>query len=324
MKPQSFSLLLREKLKGIPRKPGIYIFKNRRGRVLYVGKSRCLQERVEAYFRDSPPSDLPKISRMVPQIADVEFIVCQSEFDALILENQWIKRFQPKYNTQLKDQKNFPYIKFTSEIYPRIALVRKMQEDGGQYFGPYTNAKNVRKTIRFLEKTFQIRPCTYKLPSPRVKLCIYYQMGYCPGPCEGLITPEAYGKNVDRAIRFMRGKYSDVLVEIEEKMRQAAQERKFEVAALYRDHWRALQHLAERRRIFSTFTENLDVLGLVQKGSIGAVEIFHLREGHLVEESFFLIENPLGKPVPALLSESIQRFYQAYPNIPRSLLVSTM
>ncbi|MHA2611610.1 MAG: excinuclease ABC subunit UvrC [bacterium JZ-2024 1] len=324
VRTQSLSAHLQEKLKGIPGKPGIYLFKDKRGRVLYVGKSRCLRERVEAYFRDSPPSDLPKISRMIPQIADVEFIVCQSEFDALILENQWIKRFQPKYNTQLKDQKNFPYIKFTGELYPRIALVRKMQEDGGQYFGPYTNAKNVRKTIRFLEKTFQIRPCTYKLPSRRVKLCIYYQMGYCPGPCEGLITAEEYGKNVDRAIRFMKGKYNDVLEEIEEKMRKAARERKFEVAALFRDQWKALQHLAERRRILSTSTENLDVMGLVQKGSIGAVEIFHLREGHLVEESFFLLENPLGKPLPALLSDSIQRFYQAHPSIPHSLLVSTL
>ncbi len=286
-----------------------------------MGKSQSLRDRVEAYFRDSLPSELPKISRLVRQIADVEYLVSQSEFDALILENQWIKRFQPKYNTQLKDQKNFPYIKFTNESFPRIVLVRKIQPDGAQYFGPYTNAKNVRKTIRFLEKTFRIRPCAYKLPSRRVKLCIYYQMGYCPGPCEELISPAEYVRFVDRAIRFMKGKYTDVISEIGEKMWAFARERNFELAALYRDQWKALQHMADRRRILSTSTESMDVAGLVKKGSIGAMEIFHLREGRIVEENFFLLDNPLGKSYSELLSDCIQRFYQDMPSPPQFLLV---
>ncbi len=312
---------LLEKVRTLPQKPGVYLFKNQRGKVIYIGKSASLRDRVSSYFHSPGSFPLPKIQRLVSQIQDVEFRVTTSEFDALILEADFIKKFQPRYNTQFKDNKNFPYIKFTEETYPRISLVRKVSDDGGRYFGPYTNARNVRQTIKFLERTFSLRPCHYHLDKEKAKACIYYQMNQCPAPCEGWISPQDYSALVKRAIRFMEGHYDGVLQEIEEKMWQASQNKQYELAALLRDRWKALQHIGERQRVLSSYVESMDAIGIARHGPVACVDMLLLREGRVMSENLFFLEDALGRSIAHILHDFIQQYYPTAVSKPREVLV---
>lgn len=310
------------KVKALPQKPGVYLFKNKRGRIVYVGKSVSLRDRVFSYFHRPSGDAGPKIEALAAAVADVEFRIAASEFDALLLETDLIKQYQPRYNTQFKDAKNLPYIKFTNETYPRLSFVRKVAADGARYFGPYTNAKSVRKTMKFLEKTFQIRPCHYDLDREKVKACIYYQMNQCPAPCEKFVPVEGYRKLVDNAVEFMEGNYAGVLEDLEARMKSAAAAHRFEIAALYRDRWQALKHMAERQRILSSYVASLDAIGLARHGRWLALELYVLREGRVLAENVFFLEDALGKPPSEILSEFIKQYYRDAQSRPAEILVS--
>lgn len=307
---------LKEQVRLLPDKPGVYCFKDGRGRTLYVGKASSLRDRVRSYFVKQSEAH-PKILALIPKIVDIEFYVTSTEMDALLLENELIKKRQPKYNTHLKDQKNFPFIKFTKETYPRLVLTRKRIEDGGVYFGPYTNAKAARRTIRFLEATFQIRPCNFNLDRQKVKACVYYQMGRCPAPCEGKEPPEEYLRRIDSGIRLLRGEIKGLEEPLKEEMWRLAQEMKFEQAAMVRDRLWALEQVLERQRILAGAHESVDIFAIVQQGGLCGASVWNLREGRLMTEHFYILSDRVGDPMAALLRDLIRQYYllvEARPN----------
>ncbi|MGH8103362.1 MAG: excinuclease ABC subunit UvrC [bacterium] len=319
--PQSSRDKLLSKVRALPQKPGVYLFKNKRGKVIYIGKSRSLRDRVYSYFHKPGGDTAPKIEALAAVIADLEFRTAASEFDALLLETDLIKQHQPRYNTQFKDAKNLPYIKFTNETYPRLSLVRKVMADGARYFGPYTSSRSVHKTMKFLEKTFQIRPCHYDLDRHKVKACVYYQMGQCPAPCEDFISAADYRKLVATAIAFMEGKYDGVLEDLEARMKAAADGHQFEIAAVFRDRRQALKHMAERQRVLSSYVASMDAIGLARHGQWFAVELYVLREGRVLAENIFFLEETLGKPLTDILSEFMKQYYRDAQSRPAEVLV---
>jgi len=299
---------LKAKARLLPDKPGVYCFKDRQGRTLYVGKASSLRDRVQSYFVKQRGAH-PKIQALIPRIADIEYFVTSSEMEALLLENELIKKRQPRYNTMLKDQKNFPFIKFTKETYPRIYLTRKLVEDGGIYFGPYTNAKATRRMIRFLEQTFGIRPCKFNLDRQKAKACVYYQMGQCPAPCERKVTPSEYHERVESAMKLLRGETEGLVESLEAEMKRFAAELKFEQAAAVRDRIRGLNQVLERQRILAGAEEAVDIFAVAQKSGACGASVWILREGRIMTEHFYILDDRVGQPLRALLRDLIQRHY---------------
>ncbi|MHA2621187.1 MAG: excinuclease ABC subunit UvrC [bacterium JZ-2024 1] len=304
----------------LPAKPGVYCFKDRRGRILYVGKASSLRDRVQSYFVQ--PAIHPKVSALVPRIADIEFFVTTTEMEALLLENELIKKHQPRYNTNLKDQKNFPFVKVTKESYPRLMLTRKKTEDGGIYFGPYTNAKAARGMIRFIEQTFGVRPCKFNLDRQKVKACVYYQMGQCPAPCEGKESPAGYLRRVDRAMRLLRGETEGLEKELTEEMKRLARDLKFEQAAVVRDRIRALTQVLERQRVLAGAQEKVDIFAIAQKGGLCGASVWNLRDGRVTTEHFYILDDRAGHPLSVLLKDVLQRHYLLVETRPDTIVVS--
>jgi excinuclease ABC subunit C len=311
---------LKAKARLLPDKPGVYGFKDRRGRTLYVGKAASLRGRVPSYFARQSEAH-PKILALIPKIADLEFFVTSTEMEALLLENELIKKRQPRYNTLLKDQKNFPFVKFTRETYPRVYLTRKRAEDGSTYFGPYTNAKATRRMIRFLEQTFGIRPCKFNLDRQKVKACVYYQMGECPAPCEEKETPRAYGARVERGKKLLRGETEGLAERLEDEMRSLSAQLKFEQAAIARDRIRALEQVLERGRILTGAEDAVDIFAVTRKAGYPAGSVWTLREGRIIVDHFYILDDRVGLPLPVLLRDLVQRHYEMVDYRPRRIVV---
>ena len=312
---------LAEKLDTLPLRPGVYLFKDAAGAILYVGKARVLRDRVRSYFQASRPTEFHK-SRMVADIADLDLVVTDSEMEALALENNLIKRHQPLYNVRLRDDKNHPYLKLTlAEEYPRLYVVRRPAEDGNVYGGPYIPASLGRKTSGLVRKLFGIRSCKETLNGRRPRPCLQYQIKRCLAPCVAEVcSPDRYRQSCDDARLFLEGRTEEVVKRLKGEMEEAAASDRFEEAASVRDQVRALERLHTPQKITTTDLEERDLFGVHAEGERAAVQAFSVRDGKVVAREGFLLDR-LTEP-EAVLANTIQQFYAAPRYVPRELLVA--
>lgn len=312
---------LRENVQSLPNAPGVYIFRGRQGEVLYVGKASSLRDRVRSYFQAEHLLS-PKIRKLRTLIRDVEIVLTGSEVEALILEDALIKKYRPPFNTRLRDDKRYPYIKIPNERFPRITVVRRPEADGARYFGPYTSSKAMRRVLKLAHKLFPIRPCNLPVgqklyPRP----CLYYYIGRCSGPCAGLVSPEEYGRYVDSAALLFQGRVDQVMARLKEEMKKAAEEERFEHAARLRDQILALERIRERQVVALPEPVDLDAIGIAQNGNRGYGVVLLVRAGRvLAREGFALTLPEISSPQEAL-SEFLDQYYTRTTAIPEEILL---
>ena len=312
-----------EELKKLPKKPGVYIMRDDKDVILYVGKAINLHNRVRSYFRENIGRG-PAIDQMVSLIARFEYIVTDSELEALVLENNLIKENSPKYNTLLKDDKTYPYIKVTvGEDYPRILFSRTMKKDKSRYFGPYTSAAAVKDTIELLNKLYQLRTCSRVLPRDTglERPCLNYHIKQCLAPCQGYVSREEYRKQVAGALEFLNGNYSPILKDLEEKMNKAAEELEFEEAARYRDLLSSVRQVSQKQKITEGVGEDKDILALYQDETEAVVQVFFVRDGKLIGREHYYMTHVPENNKPAILQDFVKQFYAGTPFIPRELML---
>lgn len=312
-----------EELKKLPRKPGVYIMRDDKDVILYVGKAINLHNRIRSYFRENIGRG-PAIDQMVSLIARFEYIVTDSELEALVLENNLIKENSPKYNTLLKDDKTYPYIKVTvGEDYPRILFSRTMKKDKSRYFGPYTSAAAVKDTIELLNKLYQLRTCNRVLPRDTglERPCLNYHIKQCLAPCQGYVSKEEYRQQVAGALEFLNGNYSPILKDLEEKMNKAAEELEFEEAARYRDLLSSVRQVSQKQKITEGVGEDKDILALYQDETEAVVQVFFVRDGKLIGREHYYMTHVPENNKPAILQDFVKQFYAGTPFIPRELML---
>lgn len=314
---------IEEELKKLPAKPGVYLMHNERDEIIYVGKAVRLKNRVRQYFQDSR-NLTPKIARMVTHIARFEYIITDSELEALVLECNLIKEYRPKYNTMLTDDKTYPYIKVTTgEAYPRILFSRLMKKDKSRYFGPYTSAGAVKDTIELLRKIYKIRTCHRNLPKDIGigRPCLYYHIGQCDAPCQGNISQEDYQKQIHQVLQFLGGNYEPVLQMLTEKMMQASEIMAYEKAMEYRDLIRSIQQITEKQKVTSSQMEDRDVIGLDRAGNEAVVQVFFIRNGRLIGRDHYYLTGVENESRAEVLTSFVKQFYGESPFVPRELMV---
>jgi excinuclease ABC subunit C len=311
-----------EKLKGLPRGPGVYLFRDARGRVLYIGKAKSLRPRVRSYFQ---PSAVPRgtQSELLPRVADLEVIVTGNEVEALHLEQNLVKRHRPPFNVRLRDDKSFPYIAVTVEDdYPRVMFTRERHRRGVVYFGPYANAKKVRETLDVLNRVFRYRPCEGPQPGRHSGIpCLDYHIERCLAPCVNYVSKEDYRGVIDGVIEFLSGETRPIMRELEQRMKEVADEERFEDAARYRNRLFAIERLAERQTADKRAVGTVDVIGLAVDGDRAAVQIFPLREGRLIDRYSFHLENVEGQDTPTILEAFLLEYYGSAPSVPPQIVV---
>ena len=318
-----FMFNFEEELKKLPRKPGVYIMRDDKDVILYVGKAINLHNRVRSYFRENIGRG-PAIDQMVSLIARFEYIVTDSELEALVLENNLIKENSPKYNTLLKDDKTYPYIKVTvGEDYPRILFSRTMKKDKSRYFGPYTSAVAVKDTIELLNKLYQLRTCNRVLPRDTglERPCLNYHIKQCLAPCQGYVSKEEYRQQVAGALEFLNGNYSPILKDLEEKMKKAAEAMEFEDAARYRDLLSSVRQVSQKQKITEGVGEDKDILALYQDETEAVVQVFFVRDGKLIGREHYYMTHVPENNKPAILQDFVKQFYAGTPFIPRELML---
>lgn len=314
---------IQEELKKLPDKPGVYLMHDKNDEIIYVGKAIILKNRVRQYFQSSR-NQTAKIQKMVSQIAWFEYIITGSELEALVLECNLIKEHRPKYNTMLKDDKNYPYIKVTvNEEFPRILFARTIKRDKAKYFGPYTSAAAVKATIELARKIFQIRSCNRRLPKDigRERPCLYYHMGQCKAPCQGYISKEAYGESVKRAIDFLKGNYKEVVEQLEKKMYDAAAQMEFELAAQYRDLIADVKQISERQNINQSDMEDQDVIALAKAKEEAVVAIFSIRDGKLLGREHYHMTGVEDSTMEEIMTAFVKQLYAGTPYLPKEIIV---
>ena len=316
-------LQFEEELKKLPNKPGVYLMRDAQDTILYVGKAVNLHNRVRSYFRENIGRG-PAIDKMVGLVARFEYIVTDSELEALVLENNLIKEHSPKYNTLLKDDKTYPYIKVTlGEDYPRILFSRQMKKDKSRYFGPYSSAGAVKDTIELLNKLFQLRTCNRSLPRDigLERPCLNYHIKQCLAPCQGYLSKEQYREQVAGALEFLNGSYDKILKDLEQKMLHASENLEFEEAARYRDLYNSVKQVSQKQKITDSDGEDKDVIALYQDESEAVAQVFFVRGGKLIGREHYYMTNVSGKKKPEILGDFVKQFYAGTPFIPRELML---
>ena len=314
-----------EELKKLPAAPGVYLMHGPGDEIIYVGKAVSLRNRVRQYFQ-SPKGKTAKILRMISLIRRFEYIVVDSELEALVLENNLIKEYRPKYNTLLKDDKTYPYIKVSvEEAFPRIYMTRRVKKDRARYFGPYTSGLAVKETIELLHKLFSIRTCSRVLPRDigKERPCLYYHLGQCDAPCAGAISQEDYRRNVEKALEFLQGKFEPVRKYLTDLMMKASEDMEFEKAIEYRELLKAISEIATRQKVTSTDTDDRDIIGLYAAGRSAVAQVFFIRDGRLIGRESFHLDIDEKDAVPDILLSFIKQFYTGTPYIPRELWIQT-
>lgn len=312
-----------EELKKLPKEPGVYIMHDKNDTILYVGKAVNLHNRVRSYFRENIGRG-PAIDKMVSLISRFEYIVTDSELEALVLENNLIKEHSPKYNTLLKDDKTYPYIKVTvGEDFPRILFSRTMKKDKSKYFGPYSSAAAVKDTIELLNKLYQLRTCNRNLPRDigLDRPCLNYHIKQCLAPCQGYVNKDEYRKQVDGALEFLNGNYAPILKDLENKMKAASEELEFEDAARYRDLYANVKSVAQKQKITDNEGEDKDVIALYQDESEAVVQVFFVRGGKLIGREHYYMTHVSENNKPAVMQDFIKQFYAGTPFIPKELML---
>ena len=318
---------LEEELKKLPEQPGVYLMHDASDEIIYVGKAINLKNRVRQYFQ-TVRNRSPKIEKMITLIRYFEYIITDSELEALVLENNLIKEYAPKYNTMLTDDKTYPFIKVTvSEPYPRLLLTRQMKRDGAKYFGPFTSAGAVRDTIDLLQKLYHIRQCNKKLPKEQGigRPCLYYQMKQCPAPCQNYISEEAYRESVQGVLDFLNGNTKQVVQELEEKMRLAAEEFEYEQAAEYRDLIESIRHITGKQRITNpnSTTIDRDVVAMAVENREAVVSIFFIRDGKLLGREHFHMTGVEEEQPSETMTAFVKQYYAGTPYVPKELLLES-
>jgi excinuclease ABC subunit C len=310
-------------LKAVPAKPGVYLFRDERGDVLYVGKAKALRPRVRQYFQKGSSDTRAGIKQLAARVAGIEVILTASEVEALHLEQNLVKRHRPPFNVRLRDDKSFPYIAVTVEDdYPRVMFTRERHRRGVVYFGPYANAKKVRETLDVLNRVFQYRPCEGPKPGRHSGIpCLDYHIERCHAPCVGYISKEDYRALIDRVIEFLAGNDRPIRRELEQKMREAAADERFEDAARLRNRLFAVNHLTERQSTDRRSVGTIDVIGIAVGEERAAVQVFPLRDGKLVDRYAFHLENAAGEEVGEVLEQFCLEYYGSSPAVPPQIVV---
>ena len=314
---------IEEELKKLPGSPGVYLMHNARDEIIYVGKAISLKNRVRQYFRKSTVKTA-KIEQMVANISYFEYIVTDSELEALILECNLIKKHRPRYNTMLKDDKTYPYIKVTGEEYPRILFSRDMKKDKNKYYGPYTSAGAVKDTIELLRKIYHVRTCNRALPKEigNGRACLNYHIHQCDGPCMGYITGEEYRRSVSGAVGFLEGDYTEVIKMLQEKMMAHSEKMEFEQAAECRDLLTNVKSIAQKQKITSDEFKDRDIIAYAEEGFDAVVQVFFVRDGKLVGREHFHMTTAPMETGSQILSSFIKQYYSGTPFIPKEMLTS--
>jgi len=312
-----------EELKKLPARPGVYIMHDGNDTIIYVGKAINLHNRVRSYFRKNIGRG-PQIDKMVTQIARFEYIITDSELEALVLENNLIKEYSPRYNTMLKDDKTYPYIKVTvGEAYPRVLFSREMKKDKSRYFGPYTSAAAVKDTIELINKLYMLRTCNRSLPREegRDRPCLNYHIKQCMAPCQGNIGQEQYRERVEQALDFLNGNYQPILKELEQKMQEASENLEFEDAMKYRDLHNSVKQVAQKQKITDSDGEDKDIIALAADENDAVVQVFFIRDGKLIGREHFYMTHVSGNGRAQILLDFVKQFYAGTPFIPRELML---
>ena len=322
---------IEEELKKLPARPGVYIMHDERDAIIYVGKAVSLRNRVRQYFQSSRNKGA-KIEQMVTHIARFEYIVTDSELEALVLESNLIKEHRPKYNTMLKDDKSYPFIKVTvQETYPRVLFARQMKKDKNRYFGPYTSGGAVKDVIELLRKLYQVRSCSRNLPRDcgKDRPCLYYHMKKCTGPCTGHVDQKQYRENIQKVIRFLNGDFQDTIDELTDKMMTASEEMRFEDAAGYRDLIQSIRKIGERQKITAYGEEDRDIIAAAMDESLdlkeqdAVVQVFFMRSGRMIGRDHFYLRVARGDTRSQVLSSFLKQYYAGTPFIPREIMLQT-
>ncbi len=310
-----------EQLKALPRKPGVYLFRETSGNVLYVGKAANLHNRVRSYF-GVPETLSPKLRRMVARVSDFEFLVTDSDQEALILECNLIKKHRPRYNVRLKDDKTYPYLKINvQDDWARVYVTRRMDEDGSRYFGPFASASSVRKTLDLLNKLFPFRSCKRAINGTDRRACLEYDIHRCTGPCIGAISKDEYREIINQVVMFLEGRQESVVKELERKMAGASERLEFERAAVLRDQIRALEMVTERQKISLTERGDQDVIALARSKDQANVEVFFIRSGRLIERDHFMVQGAQDEEPGQIMTGFLNQFYDSATYIPHVILL---
>jgi len=312
-------------LNNIPKKPGVYIFKDEKGQIIYIGKAKILYNRVRSYFKnyDSLKSLNPKVSYFVKKIDNIEYLVTDSEVEALILELDLIKKYHPKFNVDLKDDKSYPFIAITgNDDYPRVFITRNKKIIGAKYFGPYTNVQTLREAIKFLKKIFLIRDCTKPQPGKQKnKPCLNYHIGLCSAPCIGKISKEEYKKNINYIISFLKGKDKNIIKDLENEMYKYAQDLNYEKASEIRNKINLINEVSSNQKIFISSEDSWDFVSIIKDNDIAAASIFMYRQGELVGFNNVIISNYVSEIQEEILSDFLVRYYENINNLPSIIYI---
>jgi excinuclease ABC subunit C len=310
-----------EQLKALPAKPGVYLFKDKEGKVIYVGKAANLSNRVKSYF-GAPSSLSNKVQRLVVKIQDFEFLVTNSEQEALILECNMIKKYTPRYNVRLKDNKTFPYLKIDiNEDWPSVYITRRVQKDGARYFGPFASAGSVRKTLRLIKKIFPFRSCHKRIEGKDKRPCLDYYISRCLGPCIGAVEKQEYDDVINQVILFLQGKQELILRELNNKMKAAAQQFQFERAALLRDQIKAIEEVIEGQKIAITLQGEKDIIGLAQNENQAYVQLLCIRNNKLIGRDHFIMEGTRDNSPSQIMTGFVKQYYASASYIPPLILL---
>ncbi len=324
MQTPTSQIIDRNNLATLPTLPGVYLFRNQTGKVIYVGKAKNLRNRVRSYFQNSRALD-PKTQRLVEKVASIEVILVDSEVEALILEANLIKEHKPRYNVILRDDKSYPYIRITNEPYPRVFVTRKIVRDGSRYLGPYTDVKDLRHIMKTMRRVFPVRSCHYYIDdkviaSGKIKLCLDYHIQRCQGPCQGLVSQEEYNQMIHQVEQFLKGKTRDLVHTLRERMEKAAQEMRFEEAARLRDQIQMIEnYYFKGHKVVLTDFEDRDIVALAHEDEDACVVVFKIRDGKVVGRQHFYLESVADNTPEQILSSFLKQFYMIADTIPRHL-----
>ena len=316
---------IQDELKKLPDQPGVYIMRDNTDTIIYIGKAKSLTKRVHQYFQPSHNEGIKK-KQMVEHIDHFEYIITDSELEALVLECNLIKEHSPKYNTMLRDDKTYPYIKVTvAEEYPRVLFAREMKKDKSRYFGPYTSAGAVKSTIDLINKLYRIRTCNRKLPRDigADRPCLNYHIHQCNAPCQGYVSKEEYKEQIDGVLEFLNGNYKPIIVDLQAKMEKASEDLEFEKAIEYRDLLENVKQIAQKQKITNTDGEDKDIIALANDDTDAVVQVFFIRNGKLIGRDHFHIRIGTEEDASSVLTTFIKQFYSGTPFIPREIMLQT-
>lgn len=317
---------LKLQLENLPSSPGVYQFLNKNGKIIYVGKAKNLRNRVRSYFQNNVIS--PKTLAIVNKIDEIQVVVTDSEVEALILENNLIKQFKPRYNVNLKDDKSYPFIKVTNELFPRIYPTRHLVNDGSKYFGPYTDVKSMKASLRMINQIFKIRSCKFDITEENIaakkfKVCLDYHIKKCDGPCEGLISAVAYNEMVKEVIQLLKGRTDELIKSLTEKMNSAVENLEFEKAAELRDKLNQLQSISAKQKVVSDDFEDRDIFAIAYEGKDSSCSVFNIRDGKLIGKKQLRLSIEEGEELPQIYSAAIKFYYQDFAEIPKEIVLET-